>query len=291
MTANSQAHHAWRRASVAFIVLALIPFCLTLWLIWQLPQPYSWVAGGLAALCFLFLTGSLLSVCVAYALTNGWRSLLATTFEWLAYFVIPLLAVAALMSFLASPRWRTLAHDPIGALVAVGHIVGSIAVYSLLTVGMLALERLWSRRIERGMLEEAAVEFGVPVNTLNNPEVMPKFIKLLSARYSSELLRNRLSDLCGALLDLWAWLGWMSELAVLLAVIWYTATSSVSNAVYAWSIVAIAVIFWLIGVGFLRICKLLTGRFPGQAKQARKVLLTFINQSDAGASRNHQSVV
>jgi len=95
-------------------------------------------------------------------------------------------------------------------------------------------------------------------------------------RFSSELLRNRLSDLCGLILTMWGWLSLLLQAAVLIGVVWYTFTDGTNTAVAAWFIVAIVLFFWITSVMFSLVCRVLTGRYPGQAKQARKMLAEFL---------------
>ncbi len=84
-------------------------------------------------------------------------------------------------------------------LIAVGHIVGSQIVLLLVAWAMWRVTTWWNGRVEKQLLEEASVHFGVPVEHLERSEMIPKLIRHSSERYSSELFRNHLSDLCGAL--------------------------------------------------------------------------------------------
>jgi hypothetical protein len=267
----------------------LVSACLAIALNLQLPPAYSWVEGALQSVAVALLGIALVLVCVAHALQRGWRNLLATIFAWVAFICIGMLAITAFV-FLG-PRVSAFVHQGKGALLAGVHIAGSIIAYLLLTAGISFLAVWESQRNERRALENAAVELGVPVSSLNNPELAPQLIKLSSSRYSTELLRNRLSDLAGALVRIWAWLGWALELGVLVAVIWYTATSSTSNAVFAWLIIGIALVFWSVSIIFSLVCKLLTGRYPGEASRARKALLAYVNQNGTDNSDAYGSVV
>jgi len=75
---------------------------------------------------------------------------------------------------------------------------------------------------------------------------------------------------------LWGWLGLLLEAAVLIGVVWYTITDNLDTAVFAWVIVAIALFFCITVVVVSLICRLLTGRDPGQAKLARKFMAEFL---------------
>jgi hypothetical protein len=76
----------------------------------------------------------------------------------------------------------------------------------------------------------------------------------------------------------WGWIGTLLQGGVFLGVIWYTITGDLFNSVHAWWIIAVAFFFWISSVFFGLICRLLTGRFPGQAEQARKMLAEAVEQ-------------
>ena len=141
---------------------------------------------------------------------------------------------------------------------------------------ILAIVAWEDKRSLRRSLEDVSIALGVTVEDLDKEELAPRITQLLSERYSSELLRNRLSDLCGALQTAWNWLSLLLQGVVLLGVIWYTVTGSLETAVYAWLVTPLFLFFWVSGVAFALICKLLTGRYPGQAKQVRKSLAESI---------------
>jgi hypothetical protein len=152
------------------------------------------------------------------------------------------------------------------ALIAIGHIVGTLIVLSVLGIGVLMLAGWESERNSKAALQETALELGIPVHELDNAEHQAKVIEFAAIRFSPELLRNRLSDLCGWVQTGWGWLGALLQAGVLLAVIWYTVTDDLSNSIHAWWVIAVFFFFWISSVLFALACKLLTGRFPGQAR-------------------------
>lgn len=164
------------------------------------------------------------------------------------------------------------------ALIAFGHIAGAIVVLIAFWVGVMMITSWDVERSQKAALEDLSVELGVPVEELDNAENTAKTIKFSAARYSSDLLRNRLSDLCGWVQTGWGWLGTLVDVCVLLAVLWYTFTDSLANAIYAWWLVGLAILFWVVSVLFGLVCKLLTGRYPGQARLARKGLAQLVQQ-------------
>ena len=173
------------------------------------------------------------------------------------------------------------------ALVATGHIIGTLIALTAFSVGALLLAGWESERNRKFALQEMSIELAIPVGELNNAEHQTKVIEFFAHRFSSELLRNRLSDFCGLLQTGWGWMGALIQVGALLACIWYTATDDLSNGVYAWLIVAVSFFFWVVSVLFALTCKLLTGRFPNQARQSRK-LLANIAEEERVISANYE---
>lgn len=175
------------------------------------------------------------------------------------------------------------------ALVAIGHIVGALIALVAFGVGVLMLAAWERERNQKVAIEEMSLALGIHVSELENPEHQAKVVQFAADRFSSELFRNRLSDLCGRVQTGWSWLGVLVQVAVLLGVIWYTFTDNLSNSVHAWWIVGIAFFFWIVTAIFALICKLLTGRLPGQARGARKVLAKLVNEQRAVVTtRQHE---
>lgn len=168
-------------------------------------------------------------------------------------------------------------------LVAVGHIVGSIVALAVLGFLLLRVASWEAERNQERLREEASAKLGVAVDDLNSEALTPKLVQLSAERSSRELLRNRLSDLCGVIRTLWGW-GGLLQVVVLLAAIWYTVTESTDRAVYAWFAVGIAIFFWLVSLAFSLVCRVLTGRYPGEAKQTRKALAEFLNNRKVSAA-------
>jgi hypothetical protein len=167
------------------------------------------------------------------------------------------------------------------ALIAIGHIVGAVVVLVAFGISTLMLAGWESERNQKTALQEASLALGIPVDHFDNTEHQETIIQFAAERYSSELLRNRLSDLCGWIQTGWGWASNLLQVGVLLGVIWYAVTDDLSNGVYAWLIIGIALFFWISSVIFGYACKLLTGRFPGQARQARKLLAQTIGKRQA----------
>lgn len=141
-----------------------------------------------------------------------------------------------------------------------------------------------TERNRRAALTEMAIALGLSVDQLDDAENQERVIQFVAARASSELFRNRLSDLCGLIQTGWNWLGMLLQVGVILGVIWYTISDDLSDAIHAWWIVAIAVFFGIMSTMFSLLCKLLTGRFPGQSRQSRKMLAELLENRHANGA-------
>lgn len=163
-------------------------------------------------------------------------------------------------------------------LIAIGHIAGSLVM--LLVLGFVtALIGSWEvERNSKRFQEEISIELGIPVDKLGEEAALPQVVRHSSERFSNELLRNRLSDLCGVVRTAWGWVGSIVQVCVLSGTVWYAFTDDLEIAAYAWFMLPIALFFYIVSVVFSFLCVLLTGRFPGQAKLARKSLAQCIKQ-------------
>lgn len=162
-------------------------------------------------------------------------------------------------------------------LIAILHIVGAILGTIAFGVIVLLISSWEIERNNRALLEDLALTLGVAVEDVTDEKHSSKIVALTSERFSNDRFSNRLSDLCGVVRTAWDWLGSLLQIGTFLGILWFTVTESLTNAIYAWWIVAIGVFFWIAGVLFALACRLLTGRYPGQAKKARKGMAEFLN--------------
>lgn len=162
------------------------------------------------------------------------------------------------------------------AIVHVVSALGLTVVFGLLVMAIGAWEQ---GRVHRRRLQDASIALGVPLAALESDEgLITRLTQYASQRYSSELLRNRVSDLCGLLRTVWGWLGALMQVGVVVGVGWYMYTDGAQNAVVMWSVLALAIFFWLTSVAFSFACLLMTGRYPGEAQMARKSISAVIEQ-------------
>ena len=161
-------------------------------------------------------------------------------------------------------------------LIAIGHILGSIVVMVLLWLFVMQITAWEVQRTKKRKSEEIALSLGITIDELNDEAIAPRIFQYASERYSNELLRNRLSDFVGTIIAAWGWLGFIAQLCTLAGVIWNSINNGADNAVFAWSVVGIGVIFMLTSVFVSLGCRLLTGRYPCEAKQTRKALVEVL---------------
>jgi hypothetical protein len=166
-------------------------------------------------------------------------------------------------------------------IIAIGHVLGAILAVFAFGAAVLALSAWELKRNQKAAAEEISIALGLRVESLESAENVTKVVRFTAARFSSDLFRNRLSDLCGWVQIGWGWLGTLLQAGVLIGVTWYSFTDSAQNAVHAWWVVGIAIFFWITSAAFGLVCKLVTGRFPGQARQARKQLAEYVRNQRA----------
>jgi len=81
-------------------------------------------------------------------------------------------------------------------IAALGHIAGAITVQFAFGIGLMLFSRWEEKRNQKIFLQDASLALGIPIGDLENPEYKTRFVQFIAERYSSELLRNRLSDAC-----------------------------------------------------------------------------------------------
>lgn len=169
--------------------------------------------------------------------------------------------------------------------MAIVHVVGALGMSLAFGILVLVIGAWDQERVQKSRLQSASLALGVPLASIDNDEdLIPRLLQYSSQRYSSELLRNRVSDLCGALRMAWGWLSTLVQVGIVAGVSWSMYTEGAQNGVFMWSVLAVAIFFWLASVAFSFACLLLTGRYPGEAKMARKSIAAVIEQRNASSS-------
>jgi hypothetical protein len=163
-------------------------------------------------------------------------------------------------------------------VLAALHVLGAfVACCLFITLTMWAVVKE-EERVRKRRLQDASFVLGVPVAALESEELLPRVIQYSSQRCSSELLRNRFSDLCGMVRIGWIWFSALVQLCIVVGVAWSMYASGAENAVYMWAVPLVGIAFWLLSVAFSFACLLLTGRYPGEAYTLRKSIAEVIEQ-------------
>lgn len=169
--------------------------------------------------------------------------------------------------------------------MAVIHVVGALGASFAFGIFVLVIGAWEQERVKKRNFQDASIALGVPVAALENDEkLIPSLIQYSSQRHNSELLRNRVSDLCGLLRTAWGWLSTIVQVGIVAGVSWSMYTEGAENAALMWSVLAASIFFWLASVAFSFACLLLTGRYPGEAKMARKSIAAAIEQRSAAVA-------
>ncbi len=162
-------------------------------------------------------------------------------------------------------------------LVAIAHIVGTVVALAAFGLFLIWIGQWESERNKKRVLQEVATKLGLPLSALEQEVHQPEFLRVVSERYSNELLRNRLSDLCGVLRTLWGWIGALIQYGIVGYTLWSLFAEGPEMGPFAWFAVGTAVFFWLVSVIFSFACYVLTGRYPGEARASRKALAQHSN--------------
>jgi hypothetical protein len=163
-------------------------------------------------------------------------------------------------------------------LTAVGHFAGAIFAYFVFGLLTGLLDAWNAQRVGKKLVAEAGMTLGLTSAQIDDPKNAAQVEPYLAQRSSPELLRNRLSDLAGLLRTILSWACGIASLLILLGVGYATVTEALEAAVNVWWIMALNVIVWGIALLWSFACLLLTGRYPGEAKLARKNLMAHIEQ-------------
>lgn len=157
------------------------------------------------------------------------------------------------------------------------HVLGALAVSFALGVLTIVIAAWEQKRVSKRRLQDVGIALGVPVTSLENEEHTPRLMEYMSRRYSSDLFRNRLADLCGMVRFAWGALAHIVQFIAIAVVGWQMYDSGAEMAVAMWSVPALALFFWVMSAAFSLVCLLFTGRYPGEPKEARKSLTAYFD--------------
>ena len=158
----------------------------------------------------------------------------------------------------------------VDVFIAIAHLGGSVVVDMLVSTLLVFLSMKISKGHQERIKERVGLEFAAPFSQLDEAGWTDEMRAFYSKRYDNDLIANRLSDFFGLLTTFWGWTTLVIQILIWGATAWFTFSNDLSNAAFAWFIIAVVIISWLITELISFVCRLLTGRNPGEAKRMRK---------------------
>lgn len=160
-------------------------------------------------------------------------------------------------------------------LIAISHFVGVMVVQSGIAVGLFLLDAWHKQSRVRALERDFSLKLAIPLREINHEKWEQVVLKEMNERFSNELLRNRVSDLFGVLVFIWGWFSAIALFAIYIYIAWVTYSRGLENAIWVWSVVVLGLFATGVTVVLSLICRVLTGRYPSQARQVRKGLFQF----------------
>jgi hypothetical protein len=161
-------------------------------------------------------------------------------------------------------------------LIAIANTIGSSVASGLLVYVLFRFSAWELKRKERLRTEEFASKLGVSPYQVESNEIRPKLMELRSQRYSNELFVNRLSDLVASLIVGWVWAFILISSGSSVYLFW--TTDFETRAAVGWFGLPVILIFFIPILISYYTCHLLTGRYPSEAKEQRKIVMDWLNQ-------------
>lgn len=152
-----------------------------------------------------------------------------------------------------------------------GHVVGALLALGVLTGFTGWVHRMVNAGIENSGKVRASKITGIPISELENPVNQDILNNYIMKRSNAKLIANRVADLCGTLLSVFLLLSAVLQALIIIAGIYLSIRHS-ENAAIAWLAVLMALATWIISLLVTFLCRMFTGRSPGQARVMRRTL-------------------
>lgn len=159
------------------------------------------------------------------------------------------------------------------------HIAGTLFLLVAFFLITGTIDGYKSRRRLDSVLRTAAVRLCVSHKELLEGNHRNQLARYLSKAYSTDTLGNRLSDLFRPGLVGLEVISYLSQLGVVILAAWRAVTVDNGYAASAWIAFPIAVFFWMLIMLASVLCYLFTGRAPGEARDARKLVAELTSES------------
>jgi hypothetical protein len=153
----------------------------------------------------------------------------------------------------------------------------------LVFIAILILDFCWyvfiyweSDKNQKESVVEAMLALKIPPDEAYSEESLQVIYRYISEKYSSEFIKNRFSDFCGSIRMVWDLIGALFRYAFIIILIWKAISEDnmqIFNALFA---IVVALFFFIPSLIFSLFCKVLTGRYPGQARKSRSLVVDAI---------------
>lgn len=182
-------------------------------------------------------------------------------------------------------------------LIALGHVVGAALLLIAFDIYIEKLRNLIQKNANKKIIEETAATLCVQVSEIdeeysqvaykkflhgNSKEdggLSEKHFQYLWGRYSDNDFKNRFSDMAGTVVAIIGKIGDVIKILLALYIVFI-----VGEANLIWYVIPVSIVAW-IAIFFIDfVCRLLTGRFPGEAKNYRQWLLSEIPATSNSAA-------
>lgn len=173
-------------------------------------------------------------------------------------------------------------------IAAVFHILGVLLALAVVILVSGIIDSYFSqRRLER-TLDIASVKLNVPRQSLRAGHHNAQISRYLADRYDADQLSNRISDVGRPAFLALEWFSYSAQLTVVIVAGYLAFTNDLSYAPFAWFALVIAVVLWALNVVASALLYVITGRVPGEARDARD-LSVQLQKSNGMSPKNSSS--
>ncbi len=152
-----------------------------------------------------------------------------------------------------------------------GHVFGAILALAVLALFTGWVHQMVTAGMEASDKTKASKLTGIPIDDLENHSLKETLNSYNIQRSDPKLFANRISDLCGTLLSVFLLFSAFAQVIFIFLGAYFSVRHP-ELAPIAWASVATAVAAWIMSLVLTFLCRILSGRAPGQARVMRRTL-------------------
>lgn len=165
-------------------------------------------------------------------------------------------------------------------LIAVFHIVSVIVVLIVVLLVSGLVDSYFSQKRFDRILETASVKLDLPRSGVFAGEYNEQIARYLADRYDVDRIANRISDVGRWAFLVIEWSSYAVQLSIVAIAGWFAFTKDPTYATAAWFALVAAIGFGVVNVVASSLLYLVTGRVPGEARDARALSVKLSNEED-----------